>query len=833
MVLVKRALAAALILCMAVLGAAAETTLKPDHKEAGVAILSPSIGYNGLFTYSRPMPLRAVIDNRGDARVGTLAVNVFVNQEQFDRYEMQLTLEPKAQRQVTIPVRIGFRQSEFTIEWVEEGQTVASAAAVGAKPVNPSSFLVGTLTDDPSGLHYLNISKDSDDLRRGEFWQTLPLTQDTFPSDLSLLSSIDLLVVDRFDASLLSKAQMRALDGWLADGGILVLGGGADAGRVYPAFCEETGCMPGSDFLEVNGTRALAEFVGAADASDGKETLVCSAQGRNPLLYAGDTPLLFRSAVGKGVIYTAAFSWSDKTISAEPMMHTFLQRLLLRDAPEIYQTRVNQEQWNSSSYWNMDGLARSVKIENRASAVPMLALLAAYVLLGGVGGYFLLKKLDKREWTWVLFPVLTVLCLLAVARMGSAGKYSEPMAVTFTRYDLTETGEPVSVAAVSVSDGKEHRISAPGRSVEPLNADSYYYYYDDDQETIPGKQEQLRYRYCIGADQSVGVGFGAAWNIEGVRISNETREDVAVSASVWPVENGLRGEVVNNSAFSLRGGIVFTPFGFCTVGDLLPGEKTGFSLTEKEDNKDRVFSDGVYVRDTQDYGYYSLISACAYPADSQEQTQTLSKEEMERRDGLYALLENAFVNGRGGYDQEMNRFFRFVAFNDELDPVSVRIDGRNVERVAHKCAVVAAVEYSPYGEQGRIYFAPGTLPPFIASAENGRPVATESEASGREDGYRMADYPMFCFSIPDFDQINVSKVQIACRSYYAESMLSYVYDFNERAWAEFKLGIPLNRDEIPNYIREGKLFVMFEPVQNSESYYSLFAPSIELEGTVK
>lgn len=797
----------------------------------GVKLTGVSIGYNGLMTYARPMPVRATLENGGADRSGVLAVNVYVSAQEYDRYELPLTLAAGARRQVTLPVRVYYRQASYTVEWLENGYSAASVTISPARTADPSTLMAGILTNEPSSLYYLNITKDNDILYRGEYWQTVPLTTATFPEDETLLSAFDFLIVDQFDASSLSARQMDALERWVRSGGVLVLGGGADAGSVYPAFYDWTGVTPGKVAEGGDITPALSAYLKVNEQPARKSALLTEAKGGSVLITDGNTPLLFRTALGGGVIYTAAFSWSDPALSSWPLLHSFLQRLFIQDIPSLYESHANTWDWSENEYWNAESFARSAAIPNGSSAVPMLLILAAYLILGGLGGYFLLKKFDKREWLWGLFPALTALCVASIALLAQAGGYGAPMAVTYAHYNLDEGAAPTVYAAVTVNDGEEHRLSAGDRALQLINTYSYYYY-DDSEDGKPAVPSRLRHRYDCGPEKAVSLSFQAPWTVIPARIAAEM-PDMDIQADVHPTETGLKGAVRNNSAYPLRDCVVLTSFGFCTIPDLGPGESAEFALNVKSDNKNKLFTNGVYVPDSTDRYFYSILYAYLYPEEQQNASYQLSTEERQKREAMYTLLESAFSEIYSSSSTDSLTFFRFFAFNDDLNPAQLYVDGQPVERIAHKGMVSTALRYDPKGENGTIYYAPGTLKASSALVdESGTPSSSEGGLiSGSE--YRLTDKPAFCFEIPEGQSVAVSAVKISLPDYYyGTAPLPYAYDFTARSWAEFMLDTPWDQTMLKSCVQDGKLYVRFLPPPGAESYYTVLAPTLELEGKV-
>lgn len=69
----------------------------------------------------------------------------------------------------------------------------------------------------------------------------MPLDADSFPSDAQMMNSFGMVVVNGFDVNTLSDAQKAALEKWIKNGGIVVVGGGAQAQTDYPWFTQWTG----------------------------------------------------------------------------------------------------------------------------------------------------------------------------------------------------------------------------------------------------------------------------------------------------------------------------------------------------------------------------------------------------------------------------------------------------------------------------------------------------------------------------------------------------------------------------------------------------------------
>ena len=89
---IGRLLAFGLLLCL--LAGIAPGFAESMHTEVENPSLTAEVllGYNGRITYGKAFPVRVTVRNTGEDLEGTLAVNAYVNQEKFDRFETEISV---------------------------------------------------------------------------------------------------------------------------------------------------------------------------------------------------------------------------------------------------------------------------------------------------------------------------------------------------------------------------------------------------------------------------------------------------------------------------------------------------------------------------------------------------------------------------------------------------------------------------------------------------------------------------------------------------------------------------------------------------------------------
>ena len=170
----KNALALLLAACMLFLCAAGMAESMHDEVESDLLDMDVEVGFGGMMTYGKTMPVKVKVRNFGDDFEGVLGINAYVSAKEYDRYEKEIFVPGGSQREFELDIAVYARQDTYTAELLKDGETVCTANGKPAYLVNPSSMLIGVLSTRPQNLNNLNISRENDTLGRYELWQTIP-----------------------------------------------------------------------------------------------------------------------------------------------------------------------------------------------------------------------------------------------------------------------------------------------------------------------------------------------------------------------------------------------------------------------------------------------------------------------------------------------------------------------------------------------------------------------------------------------------------------------------------------------------------------------------------
>lgn len=811
---------------------------------SAAAVLDADIGYEGAITFVRTLPVNVRITNSGADASGWIAVDVNRSQSDYDRYEWPLSIAGGSTLEVRLPVVLTQRQDRYTVRWIVDGETVAQREISPESIIDPSSLIVGMLGGDAGQSISLVVSKTADPLSRGESWAVVALDAESFPADVESLRFFDILAVDGFDMNMLSQEQKAALDAWLREGGIALVGGGAKAAENFPFFSQYTGIAAGA--IESGGdiTVELMDELGFTGSPLGQEVMTVALDGACGQTL-GEPALVDVTAMEQGYVITSAFALTEKPLNEWLGKNVLWQRVLIDRAQLRYREMVQARQ--SGSYMQEGrtyvdtGITNRIGVENTGAVALPMVVIGAFVLMAGFGGYWLLKRLDRREWMWALVPALAAVASLAMWGMSMTLPLREPIATYYTMIDVDQDGAQSGYTAVMAAKaGREAMTVGAVNGRVDLTSSIFYYYSSDSnqQENVAN----LRYRYTYGPVTTLTFPQNGSWNYATFIVRDIPQEQLGgVSGTCrWEGES-LVCTVTNQSRIALSGGVVFTDRGFATVGDLLPGQTATVTLSplsgdtpDADLSWEEIVSDGVLLseRNMMNYSYY----------DFQERYVALNEKQPDSQEYNDAFIRRAMLNNSVyNRNQEM---FRFVAFSDELTEPALEIDGQTVERMAGYGMVSVDLKYDPVSPDGSVRFLRGSFPVYTATVDG----AKEPSLGMQLDLSQYQSFPLLVDQFFAFD-LNalpegfvMTDMDISSRYSYSSYRIS-LYNSQTHQWDEFKrftldrtTGMGMEQiytPELAKYMLDGFLYCRFEKQDNQTDYADMNTPMLTMEGRME
>lgn len=809
-----------------------------------------TMGYDGIITYLRKLPVSITLKNQGPDMAGLLVLDINRNEVEYDRYELPVQVASGAEVLLEMPVELTMKQKAYRMQlWVEDQQVALQTIDV-SRVIDPSTLLVATLSDNPQALTHFVVSTTKDPLKRGEKWQTVALTVDTFPRNIQMMNSFSFLAVDGVDLNALDSQQKSTLDAWLRAGGIVIVGGGPQAATAYPYFQQYTGIAAGTLAQQEDVTPALLHYVKSAEEPLGTSMMIAQMQGGKGKQLGESQSLLDLCPVGSGYIMTAAFSLSDKPLNTWQSSNVLWQRLMITTIGDRYQEIVQRQ----TNYHNREvdyvdtAVMDAIPIPNGNSLLMPMVLLVVFVGLVGFGSYFALKRRDRLEWMWLTVPTLSVLFALGLSLVGGAAIYKQPVAVLSSVISQSEEGTITEKVRIAVATAENEPVAISVTGGELAVAGNQTNYYDTDPSNLPSVPNVLRYTYHQGDKSSVTFPAETAWRGQHFFARGENPPQLAIEGNCWWEEDGLHIRLINNGQYPMGEGYVIMSQGYCRVPALLPGETVNCEILNptaemEKAGKQQPYNsmgnptvvEGMMIATSQQAhaNIYSVINAIVYPEHYAPTVQQVDGADYASRTSLEGLLNMC----SSGWDWYQNtNIYHYLSLDDGICDMVLEVNEQPVRRTAQRNIIDVTLAYQPISESGLAKYPRGTIPVYQAEKdeETGAYVRTV-QIQEMYRYFRLTDKPIFCFVLPDsVAHMKVSQILLQTEYIYGDYVLQ-AFHVKTKEWVELDVKKPLEAQlDIGSFVNgEGELYLQYLPAATTDAYVELNTPYLTLEGRME
>ena len=234
----------------------------------------------------------------------------------------------------------------------------------------------------------------------------------------------------------LTGEQRRAVREWVEAGGHLVLSGGPDAPRSLEALPPNTLPVTYGDVDPAADLAPLLAWAGTSDAALPRGPAIqIRAQAGLPLAGTPDRPLVWRMPLGRGTVTLLAADVALEPLAGRPQTANVLRSALdlaLPRSGSADQLTALAMSGASPRFSDIPPGAGSDarRLIPQLNQVPpgvfpgwgtVALLLGGFALLAGPVTHILLRRLDRREWMWVVVPALSLITCTGMYVAGVAG----------------------------------------------------------------------------------------------------------------------------------------------------------------------------------------------------------------------------------------------------------------------------------------------------------------------------------------------------------------------------------------------------------------------------
>ena len=305
-------------------------------------------------------------------------------------------------------------------------QIKAGASSSGSKT---STYLIGVLSDSPDSIIYIGEQNNNSGYyvaSQDDYYAEILSSKDI----VDYLDDFNMLVINDFDTSTLSDEQISTIESWVAGGGTLVIGTGANEDLSLQGFSES--------FLDVEVLGSYTESIYDYETYQSTATDAAEIQpGSSYDSYSGYYDYYFTKKSGRGNIFIAIFDLGEDVFSGTATGYSIVTEILniamgadSSSSYSSYSSYSNQYTLDADDFESIKGYhERSANF----GAIFVGILVVIYIIFVGPILYLILKGMKKQEKIWWVIPattlIVTVLIMIISLGITVRGVQSESLVV--------------------------------------------------------------------------------------------------------------------------------------------------------------------------------------------------------------------------------------------------------------------------------------------------------------------------------------------------------------------------------------------------------------------
>ena len=804
--------------------------------------MKAEVGFAGTYRMEYWTPVRVSVENTGSDLEGSLEVPVSNGSGQTVVYETPVLLPNSSSKEYTIYVKMRELIRSLEIRLTDgKGKVVKTIKAENLNPVSMDHYFLGLVTDDEPSLGYWKERTEGNLLFAD--YQPVSFTSEDFPDRREVLDNFSVLIFNHIDTGAFRPEQTDALDAWIKGGGILIVGTGGNGNRTLAGLSDRIVPAAPGEITEQGTATRMEEISGkpilgpvplsVMDVQTEGGTVIVSqdaSQEAGQDAIPGSVPdtagnsgnLVWMDRKGSGVIYVAAFDMGTEPILSWAGNKLFWENLLADSLPEKSALMLRDPYGSRKERSGMDEVLGYIKAMELPSIAVILFLFLLYLAMVGPLNYMVLKKMDKREWSWFTIPALSVIFAFLIYGLGYNIKGSELIMNTVSIVDMNSDSKNAALTdyvGVFIPRRGDYRIEVDRDTLLSLNDPNNNY-----PVSQGGSKDASEVRIIQGKPSRILFRNSNVWTMQTFQTDTWQVDYGSINADLYYEMGKIKGTVENNTPYPLEDFAFYTSAAYSKVGNIAAGEKKNVELVLPQQSR---FSA---------YNNYQTMLDSLYPYPS---GTTAGKD--QNREALFRrrLLENLLMNSGAATkeyvptDKEKPFHLNYLAFYGGDPDGSVEVNGKQPDISYGRGVIMGSMGFQTEKE-GYVSIPPGMLygkleqdmSKNIYGGKEANAVTDDAEVVMIED---FRDYAVFSVDLSQYTQLSDLKAEISLEFLSGQGTV-LIFDLEQKDYVEADgKTISIDESNLGRYVDpDGMVYLKVQPRIDDRA--EVMAPMVILEG---
>jgi len=538
--------------------------IKADVKDESFEI-KISYGIDGKFKANKYIPVQVEVTSKQEDFVGEVEIRTDTNEVgKYDAFIKSISVNKGKSEKVTIPIIVPENSAKIKVNLNKGKNTVFSKSALVSKGrINDNNFLLGILSEDRSALGYISNVIYQGNMKTYGFTTTIEnvnLDENIIFDNYLNIDGLDIILINNYNLGNFKKEHYDALSKWVSNGGTLIISAGANEGKTIKNINKE--------FLNITSNGYKEESINLFGENINLINSTLVIEGGEVILEANNIPLAYSIKRDKGEIIITSFDLGLEPFISSSKASEFIKVILEKSEKRLVG---NNNGKMGTGYYGTSQITTTVPIEKIVSFETIVIIVAIYAIVIGFVLYYILKKLNKRDLTWIFVPATSIVFTIIIFIVGSSTRVKDVVLNqnNIVHINKDSTSSVLGYLGIGTKYRNNLEINNPlNLSLTPINTD-YYMYPEEDT-----KKEVLRLKTVYeGNNKKFSLANNSALEIKSFKIISNNQVFNRIENNLFVDGNKLSGTIKNTLGYDIRNLIFLSNNSIWEIGSLKKDEE--------------------------------------------------------------------------------------------------------------------------------------------------------------------------------------------------------------------------------------------------------------------
>ncbi|MDK2902134.1 MAG: hypothetical protein PWQ93_53 [Clostridiales bacterium] len=764
------------------------------------------VGFDSHFNMQQWTPVVVDIENKGPDIDGWLEADVIQQDGTAVVFSTKAVIPQGSKKRITLYVQFPTVQRTMQVRLMQQDKAIKQIEVKNLYPMNYNQYLMGVLTDDKDALNYWWQKPGNDGLFT--YHETIHLNAESFPDRKEVLDNFTVLVINNFDTGALSQKQIDALNVWIEDEGLLIVGTGPNGQKVLRGLTDKVIPLRPGKIVSVAEIPILDTVSGVKNYNDVPFQLMdIEMDGADEVVKEGDNCIIAKQRKGAGYIFISAFDLGIEPITGWAGSQALWDNLLTEQLglqKTSYMVNPNLQISNKQNkYWGVRQALQNIKAMDIPPINGLMILLLIYLAVIGPVNYLVLKRFDKREWMWLTIPLLVLAFSGSIYAAGYTVKGGNVITNTISVINIKGNENVANVdnyVGVFMPRKGDYIISTEKDALLAINSDDAYGPNAQPSNAQTGKAMRIVQAKSVQGDPAYIEMYNASvWTMKTFSMKEVIPQFGGFKTDLYYRDGKISGTITNTLPYPVEDMAIYTPYAYQIMGNMASGE-----------TKDVSIQIPVYISYNQNIIYSILDELYPNPNGNGNPTDLTDRqrEMMARRSimeniampGLSAPYTVAIGPGMSVSSQTSvsasvspdDGFLKVFAFIDQKITDDIKVNGQIPATAYHTNVITGGFDVN-FERNGIVNLPPGVINPYIDYRKSGS-LAINGEGINMtvfiERGMAIFGFDMGGFADADIDKVHID-VPIINKA-QGSAIKLFVYDNDKKDYVESGKGLSIS-----------------------------------------